>query len=117
MAYFMINGIDFSDCVCGLKITNNSTYNAQTNAAGNTVIDYINTKRTLEVSFIALDSFRMFELGMELYNLECDITYMDALEDCPMEMHAILPSKTIEYYSLSAGNKRVKAFTLTFTEL
>ena len=44
MTYFKINNVDYSMYVNSLEITINTNYNAQTNAAGNTVVDYINQK-------------------------------------------------------------------------
>ena len=71
MAYLTINGTDFSKLVSELRVTKAHNYNAQTNAAGDTVVDYINAKRTIEVGFkpmmaaevkpllAALDAFRV----------------------------------------------------------
>ena len=56
MAYFKINDIDFSDYVNELKINKSANYNVQTNAAGDSVVDYINKKRTIEVGIIPLYS-------------------------------------------------------------
>jgi hypothetical protein len=56
MAYFKIGEIDFSPYVNSLKINKSANYNAQTNAAGNTVVDYINSKRTIEVGIIPVDN-------------------------------------------------------------
>mgnify|MGYP003291495799 CR=1 FL=1 len=43
MAYLKIDNTDFSMYVSGLKVGKKSNYNAQTNAAGDTVIDFINS--------------------------------------------------------------------------
>ena len=59
MAYFKIGKTDFSNIVNELKVDNTSNYNSQTNAAGNTVVDYINTKRIIEVGIIPLDDTNM----------------------------------------------------------
>ena len=62
MAYFKINDIDFSDYVNELKINKSANYNVQTNAAGDSVVDYINKKRTIEVGIIPLYSDDMIAL-------------------------------------------------------
>lgn len=62
MAYFKINGVDYSMYVKELKINKNVNYNAQTNAAGNTVVDFINAKRTIEVGIIPLNDSVMAQL-------------------------------------------------------
>lgn len=59
MAYFKIGDVDFSAYVNALKVTNSNNYTALTNANGDTVVDYINNKRTLEVGIIPLDDTAM----------------------------------------------------------
>ena len=59
MAYFKIDDVDFSTYVNELKINKSSVYNSQTNAAGDTVVDYINAKREIEVGIIPLTSAAM----------------------------------------------------------
>lgn len=55
MAYLKINDIDYSHLVKQLVVKKSVNYNAQTNAAGDTVVDYINSKRTISVTFIHMD--------------------------------------------------------------
>lgn len=55
MAYFKIGDVDFSLYVNSLKVSKTANYSAQTNAAGDTVVDYINSKRTIEVGIIPLN--------------------------------------------------------------
>ena len=117
MAYFMINGIDFSDCVCGLKITNNSTYNAQTNAAGNTVVDYINSKRSVEVGIIPLDDAAMQELLAAINKFNVSLTFRDPTDGTLEEINAIIPSSDIDYYTIQIDRVSYNAMSLTFTEL
>ena len=59
MAYFKIGDYDLSSIVNQLKVINTVNYNSQTNAAGNTVVDYINRKRKLEVGIIPLTDVDM----------------------------------------------------------
>ena len=51
MAYFKIGTTDYSKYVNALKVDRGANYNAQTNAAGDTVVDYINHKRTITGRF------------------------------------------------------------------
>ena len=44
MAYFKIGNVDFSPYVSGLKVNKKAVYNSQVNAAGNSIVDYINSK-------------------------------------------------------------------------
>ena len=62
MSYLKIKGVDYSSFVSGLKVDKSFNYNAQTNAAGNTVIDLINSKHSVEATIIPLDSATMATL-------------------------------------------------------
>ena len=55
MIYFKINDTDYSNYVSGLTVTKNANYNGLTNAAGDTVVDFLNQKRTIDVVIIPLD--------------------------------------------------------------
>ena len=63
MAYFKIGDTDFSAYVNGLKVNKNAVYNSQTNASGDTLVDYINSKRTL------LPTVGVKSLGFAPHNL------------------------------------------------
>ena len=117
MEYFKINDTDLSMYVSGLKISKTANYTAQTNAAGNTVIDYINTKRTIEVSIIALDDNAMKALQPILDAFNVSIQYRDTTTGELTTVAAILPTNEIEYYTIRIDKVMYKAFTLTFTEL
>lgn len=117
MEYFKIVGFDLSKYVSGLKIKKSVNYTSQTNAAGDSVVDYINTKRTIEVSIIALDDsvMRIIQTLLDTFNLS--IQYRDTTTGELATVNAILPTNQIEYYTIRADKVMYKAFNLTFTEL
>lgn len=117
MAYFKINDTDLSMYVGGLKVSKAANYNAQTNAAGNTVVDYINSKTTLEVSIIALDDAAMKAIKALLDAFSVSITYRSPATGELETIAAIIPEDEIEYYTIQANKVSYKAFDLTFTEL
>ena len=118
MAYFKINGIDFSHCVNGLNIKNKASYNAQTNAAGDTVVDYINHKRTIEVGIIPVDSEAMIALQAAIKELSVSISYADPRTgELAENVNCILPENNVEYYTIQANKVLFKAFKLKFIEL
>lgn len=118
MAYFKLNGIDFSNYVSSLKITRSSNYNAQTNAAGDTVVDYINSKRTIEVGVIALESTVMPQIQQEINKFSVTLSFIDNATGGLVEgIKCIIPNNEIEFYTIRAEKTMYKAFTLTFTEL
>ena len=118
MDYFVIDDIDFSMYVNQLKINKETQYNAQTNAAGNTVVDYINRKRTIEVGIIPLDDKVMADLMTMIDAFNVSITFLNPdtgiLEE---KVNCIIPSTGVEYQTIQANKVMFKAFTLKFIEL
>ena len=118
MAYFKIGSNDYSNCVSGLSINTSHVYNTQTNAAGNSVVDYINSKRKIEVEVIALDAVKMLKLQQDINAFSVSITflnpYTNALEE---NVKCIIPSNDVEYYTIQANKTMFKAAKLAFTEL
>lgn len=118
MSYLKINGVDYSMYVNELNIETETIYNAQTNAAGNTVVDFINAKRTIEVGIIPLDDRVMRELQTAIKDFSVSLSFRNpqtnALEE---DVACIIPSSGVEYYSIQANKVMYNAFTLTFIEL
>lgn len=118
MAYFKIDGYDYSDCVSGLKVASEHQYNAQTNAAGNMVVDYINKKRTITVSMIALDDTKMARLQEDLDKFQVSLSYRDLrTNELVDDVICIVPINEIEYYTIQAGKVMYNAFELEFIEM
>lgn len=118
MAYFKINNVDYSMYVNSLEITTNTKYNAQTNAAGNTVVDYINQKRQIKVGIIPLDDVVMSSLKNAIDNFNVNISFLNpntkAIEE---NVDVIIPSNAIKYYTIQVNKVSFEGLTLTFTEL
>ena len=118
MAYFKINNTDFSMCVNKLDIKKAVNYTAQTNAAGNTVVDYINSKRQITVGIIPLSGEDMQALQSAISEFGVNISFQNpetnALEE---NVACIIPDNAVSYYTIQAGKVLFNAFTLTFTEL
>lgn len=118
MSYFKINNIDYSMYVNELKVSSEVNYNAQTNAAGNTVVDYINTKRTIEVGIIPVDDSVMCNLQNDIAAFNVSISFRNpqtnVVED---NVNCIIPSNEVEYYTIRVNKVSYKAFSLTFIEL
>lgn len=117
MAYFKINNNDYSNYTSELKVKKNANYTAQMNAAGNTVVDLINTKRQIEVTIIPLNDDVMKTLQGDLI-FNPTISYRDPGTGALVDgVNCILPTSGIEYYTIQANKVMYKAFSLTFTEL
>lgn len=117
MAYFKIGDVDFSMYVNTLKVNKIKKYNAQSNAAGNTVVDYINTKRQLEVGIIPLDDAAMAALQTAISPLSVSITYRNPDTNGLETINCLMPSDAVEYYTIQTDKVMYKAFTLNFEEL
>lgn len=117
MAYFKIGTIDYSSIVNSLKVSKNHQYNAQVNAAGDTVVDYINCKRTIEVGIIPLDSATMAQLQASIDDFNVLISFRNPQTNELEEIDCIIPSNDIEYYTIQVNKVTYEGCTLTFEEL
>ena len=116
MAYLLINNKDYSAYVNELKVNTEANYNAQTNAAGNSVVEYINEKITLDVGFIPMTDNDLIKLANDA-SFHCSITFRNPLTNDLKTIDCILASKELEYYTIQAGKVMYKAFTFSFAEL
>lgn len=118
MAYFKIGDNDYSAYVNELKVETNTTYRAQTNAAGDTVVDNAKAKRTIEVGIIPLDSEIMKGLQADIAKFSALLSFRNPQTDELAEnVLCIIPSSEVEYYTIQSNKVSFKACTLTFTEL
>ena len=118
MSYLKINGVDYSNSVNALKVNKVANYSAQTNAVGDTVVDYINSKRTIEVGIIPLNAETMKNLQSALDGFGVSISMLNPqTNELEEDIQCIIPSNNIEYYTIQNDKVMFKAFTLQFIEL
>ena len=118
MSYFKIGNNDYSMYVNQLKVNKTATYTMQTNAAGNSVVDYINAKRVIEVGVIPVDDEAMAKLQTDIDAFNVSISFRNPKTNVLEEgVNCIIPSNNIEYYTIRADKVSYKAFTLQFIEL
>lgn len=118
MAYFKIGNNDYSMYVNGLKIGKASNYNAQTNAAGDSVVDFINQKRTIEVGIIPLDDTVMAKLQADIDAFNVSISFRNPnTNELETGVNCIIPASEVDYYTIQANKVLYKKMTLKFTEL
>jgi len=117
MAYLKINDTDFSMYVNSLKVDKTTNYNAQTNAAGNSVVDYINSKRTIEVGIIPLTNAAMVELQAVINNFNVTLGFRNPVTGVLESINCIIPDSGVEYYTIQSNKVMYNAFTITFIEL
>lgn len=118
MAYFMIDGVDYSGYVNGLKVKKEAIYNSQTNASGGTVVDYIGRKREIEVGLIPMNGEDMRKIKEAIAPFNVSISFRNpdtnAIEN---DVSVIIPDDEASYYTIQANKVLFEAGTLNFTEL
>ena len=118
MSYFKIGDRDYSQYVNQLLISHDVRYDALINAAGDTVVDYINTKRIFDVGFIPLDDAAMRQLQADVKQFHVYISYRNP-ETGELEegVDCIVPNNEIDYYTIQRNRVLYKPFVLQFVEL
>lgn len=117
LAYLMINGNDYSGICNELKVNREVNYNSQMNAAGNTVVEYINAKRIVEVGIIPLDDVAMLSLLADIENFNVSLSFRNPRTNDMETINAIVPSSNIEYYTIQVNKVLYEAMTIQFIEL
>ena len=119
VTYFKINGTDYSKYVNKLKVAREHIYKGMTNAAGNLLVKYVNTKRIIEVGIIPLDSTTMKQLQTDINKFKVTVSYLDPETGALVEnVSCIIPHNSVDYYTVQgADNTSFKAFSLEFKEL
>lgn len=119
MAYFFkINGHDYSNYINKLVVGNEHFYKSMTTAGGNTLVKYINSKRSFEVGFIPLDDASMVGLLQDVDSFQVTISYRDPKTNELVEnVKCIIPNNLIEYYTIQVGKVSYKAFSIQIHEL
>lgn len=119
MAYFKINGTDYSMYVNKLLIDTKHKYTARENASGNLMVKYITKKHNIQVGIVPLDAaaLRSLESALSGGSFEKNITYLDPETNSLKTIRCIIPVHSIEYYTIQAGKTMTKAFSFTCEEL
>lgn len=118
MTYFKIGETDFSPFVSSLKINKTAVYNTQTNANGDNVVDYVNSKRTIEVGVIALNEADMMTIQNAIDAFNVSLSFMNPKTGTlETNVNCIIPADEVDYYTIRADKTFFKAFALTFYEL
>lgn len=116
--YFKIGNNDYSMFVNELKVAESVKYNAQQNAAGNTVVDYLNKKRTISVGIIPLNSNIMKQLKSDIANFNVNVSFLNPdTDELETNVNCIIPANEVSYYTIQADKVMFDAVNLTFTEL
>lgn len=117
MAYLKVNNTDISGFVSALKITKTANYTAQANATGDTVVDYINEKRKIEIDLIPMEQAD-FDSISSLLTFEATVAYRDPSTGVlSSNVSCICKARPYEYYTIQSNRVLYKAMKLTYEEL
>lgn len=118
MEYLKIGETDFSNYVRQLTVSNTVNYAAQTNAAGNTVVDFINNKRTITVGIIPVNSEVMLDLLSAIGDFSVNLSFRNPNTNIIEEnVLCIIPTKEIDYYTIQQNKVMYNELELQFIEL
>jgi hypothetical protein len=112
-----INGTDVSYLVAGLKVGYETLVSEDSgrNAAGDTVIDIINRKIKLYVSFRPMFSDDMVKLLNAMKDYVISVSFLDPKTNAIQTITCYTGTPEPEYYNVSQS--LYKAFNLNFIEL
>lgn len=119
MSHFMINGIDFSGYVKGLKIGYETLVSdgSGRNAAGDTVLDIINRKVKIYVTFRPMDDSEMVRLLNAIKDYVVTVSYRDSRTNDLQRATCYTGTPEPEYYWVLNGKGLYKELNLNFIEL
>lgn len=100
MSYLMINGTDVSDLVQGLKVGYETLVSEDSgrNANGDTVVDVINKKVKLYVSYRPMDGSQMNKLMRAIEPYVVDVTYRDPATNAFRTIQVYHGTPEVDYY-------------------
>ena len=116
MAYFKINGHDYSTYVNKLSVQTVHKYISQESASGTLLVRYLTAKKKISVGIIPLDSTTLKSLMADINAFDVSVQYLEPETDALKSISCIIPTNSIDYYTIQAENKKVKAFTFTCEE-
>lgn len=119
MSYLNINGTDVSDLVRGLKVGYETLVSEDSgrNANGDTVLDIINRKVKLYVSFRPMDGNEMARLLNSFAAYVVNISFRDSKTNSTKTIQCYTGTPEPEYYWIHGSQVLYKQMDLNFIEL
>ena len=117
--YFKINNTDFSHMVSGLKVGYETLVSDSSgrNAAGDTVIDVVNKKEKLYVTFRHTTGDEMAQLLSAISNYVVDVSYLNPTTKQLKTISAYTGTPEPEYYTIQPTHTIYKPMNLNFIQL
>lgn len=119
MSVLSINGINVSNLVKGLKVGYETLVSDSSgrNANGDTVIDVINRKIKLQVTFRAMTDAEMKKLLSSIANYVVNVTYRDSKTNGNKTITCYTSTPEPDYLFILPGRVMYKEMGINFIEL
>ena len=119
MSYLNINGTDVSHLVKGLRVGYETLVSEDSgrNAAGDTVLDIINRKVKLYVTFRPMDGRDMATLLSAIGPYVVKVSFRDSRTNGTTTVNCYHGTPEPEYYWIQGNNVLYKEFSFNFIEL
>lgn len=119
MSYLIINGVDVSDLVKGLRVGYETLVaeNSGRNANGDTVLDVINSKVKLYVTFRPMDDSDMSRLLGSFEDYVILVRYRDSKTNTIKEIECYTGTPEPEYYWILNNQVLYREMQLNFIEM
>ena len=117
MAYFKLNGVDFSMYVTKLKVGTKHKYKGRENSNGDLRVEKKSTKYVVEVGIIPLDAAANKSLLDEVNKFTVTVEFLDPNTNSIKSVRAYIPEHAQDYYTIQADKVMLNAYSLAFTEL
>lgn len=119
MSYLIINGTDVSDLVKGLKVGYETLVSEDSgrNANGDLVLDVINKKVKLYVTFRPMESHEMSRLLSAIEGYVINVTYRDGKSNSNRTVTCYTGTPEPDYYFIHANRVLYKEMNLNFIQL
>ena len=119
MSYLMLNGTDVSDLVKSLKVGYETLVSDDSgrNANGDTVIDIVNQKVKVYVTFRPMDDKEMAKLLGAIENFVISVTYRDVKTNRNKTVTCYTGTPEPDYYFIHDNRVLYKEMNLNFIQL
>lgn len=117
--YFKVNNTDLSHMVSGLKVGYETLVSEDSgrNANGDTVIDVVNKKRKVYVTFRHTTQAEMDSLLAAIDDYVVSVTFLNPKVNSLTTITAYTGTPEPEYYTIQPNNTVYKPMNLNFIEL
>ena len=119
LSYLTINNVDVSNLVSGLKVGYEVLVSEDSgrNANGDTVIDIVNRKAKVYVTFRVMDDTQMAKLLNAISSYVVSVSFRDPKTNATKTIQSYTGTPEPEYYTIQDNKVLYKSFNLNFIEL